>query len=174
VLTEVDIVGDLPSIGTAMTRKWRILLVDDDEDYRQVFARALKESGLNVDLFEATDGFAAINYLVGNEPYADRERFPFPDLAFVDLKMPGMDGLEVLKEIRTRLGLQNLPIIILTTSELPADVAASYSCRASAFHQKPPWYQDLVRLLRTVVPLWINVGSSPEIQRDVRISPFRH
>ena len=151
-----------------------MLLVDDDEDYRRLFASALKESGLKVGLFEATDGYAAINYLVGNEPYANRKKFPFPDLAFVDLKMPVMDGLEVLKEIRTRLGLQNLPIIVLTTSALEADVSASYSFRASAFHQKPRRYQDLVILLRTVVPLWLNAGSSPEIQADAGIRPSRH
>jgi CheY-like chemotaxis protein len=174
MLTVVDTGLNLPSIGTAMTRKWRVLLVDDDEDYRRLFASALKESGLNVDFFEATDGFAAINYLLGNEPYADRKKFPFPDLAFVDLKMPGMDGLEVLKEIRTKLGLQNLPIIVLTTSELEADVTASYCSRASAFHNKPPRYQELVRLLQTVVPLWINVGSSPDIRDDVRPRPPRH
>jgi two-component system, response regulator len=157
-----------------MTRKWRILLVDDDGDYRQLFASALKESGLEVDLFEATDGFAAINYLVGNEPYTDRKKFPFPDLAFVDLKMPGMDGLEVLKEVRAKLGLQNLPIIILTTSDLQSDVTAAYSSRASAFHQKPPRYQDLVRLLQTVVPLWLNVGSSSEIRGERRTSSSKH
>jgi two-component system response regulator len=158
----------------AMTRKWRLLLVDDDGDYRQLFAAALKESGLEVDLFEATDGFAAINYLLGNEPYTDRNKFPFPDLAFVDLKMPGMDGLEVLKEVRAKLGLQNLPIIILTTSGLQSDVAAAYSSRASAFHQKPPRYQDLVSLLQTVVPLWLNVGSSSEIPGDRRTSSSKH
>ncbi len=157
-----------------MARKWRVLLVDDDEDYRQLFACALKESGLKVELFEATDGFAAINYVLGNEPYADRKKFPFPDLAFVDLKMPGMDGLAVLKEIRTKLGLQNLPIIVLTTSDLQADVTAAYCSRASAFHQKPPRYQDLVSLLQTVVPLWLNIGSSPEIRGDGTTRPSRH
>jgi CheY-like chemotaxis protein len=157
-----------------VTRKWQVLLVDDDEDFRQLFARALKESGLNVDLFEATDGFAALNYLLGNEPYADRAKFPFPDLAFVDLKMPGMDGLEVLKEIRTRLGLQNLPIIVLTTSELQADVAASYSSRASAFHQKPSHYRDLVSLLHTVIPLWLNITPTEHFHGDVRPGVTRH
>jgi CheY-like chemotaxis protein len=157
-----------------MTRKWRVLFVDDDKDYRQLFASALKESGLKVDFFEVTDGFAAINYLLGNEPYTDRKKFPFPDLAFVDLKMPGMDGLEVLKEIRTRLGLQNLPIIVLTTSDLQADVTASYSSRASAFHQKPPRYQDLVILLQTVVPLWLNFGASPEVKDDAVTRSSRH
>src|SRR6266850_6154984 len=105
-----------------MTGKLRVLLVDDDNDERHVFATALKRTGLNVDLFEATDGFAAINYLLGNEPYSDRAKFPLPDVMFLDLNMPAMDGLAVLKEIRASLGFQDLPIVVLSNSELQTDV----------------------------------------------------
>jgi len=148
-------------------RKWQILFVDDDFDYRQLFASALQESGLDVDLFEARDGFAAINYLLGNERYADRAKFPFPDLVILDLKMPGMDGLAVLHEIRSRLGLQNLPVIVLAASDLKADVTVSYSSRASAFHKKPSHYRDLVSMLQTVIPLWLNTPSSEPFHKDV-------
>jgi two-component system response regulator len=157
-----------------MARKWQILFVDDDSDYRRLFASALQESRLDVDLFEARDGFAGMNYLLGNGPYADRARFPFPDLIILDLNMPGMDGLAVLKEIRGRLGLQNLPIIILTTSGLQSDVTVAYASRASAFHQKPSRYRDLVSLLQTVIPLWLNTPSSKQFPSDVRPGISRH
>jgi len=149
------------------------LLVDDDADYRRLFASALDESALDVDLFEARDGFAALNYLLGNEPYADRRKFPFPDLIILDMKMPGMDGLAVLNEIRSRLGLQNLPIIVLANSDLKADVTVSYSSRASAFHKKPSRYRDLVSLLQTVIPLWLSPPNE-QVHKDLRPGVARH
>jgi two-component system response regulator len=137
-----------------MTMKWRILLVDDDYNDRQLFALALKKSGLKADLFEATDGCAAINYLLGNKPYDDRSKHPYPDLIFLDLKMPDMDGFDVLKKIRLSIGLQNIPVIVLTNSDSDRDTAAAYYFEASAFHQKPFNLDDLVGLLQTVIPLW--------------------
>jgi CheY-like chemotaxis protein len=144
-----------------MPRKLQVLLVDDDADDRLLFARALRRSGLDVDSFEATDGVAGIKYLLGTELFADRAKFPFPDLVFVDLKMPGMDGFDVLKEIRSKLGLQSLPVVVLTNSNMKADVTASYDLRASAFHQKPHSPDELVSLLQKVVPLWLDIASSP-------------
>lgn len=132
-----------------------------------MFRSGLKKSGLNADLFDAKDGFSAINYLLGKAPYADREQFPFPDLAFVDLKMPRMDGLELLKRLHGKLGLQDLPIIVLTGSDLPTDVASAYSSRASAFHHKPPDFDGLVAMLKTIVPLWIHTNSNGEIRSNV-------
>jgi two-component system response regulator len=114
-----------------------------------------------VDSFEATDGVAGINYLLGSEHFADRAKFPFPDLVFVDLKMPGMDGFDVIKEIRSKLGLQTLPVVVLTNSNMKADVTASYDLRASAFHQKPHSPEDLVSLLQQVIPLWLNTAPLP-------------
>ena len=131
------------------------MIVDDDADDRLLFSRALEKSGLKVELFEATDGYAAINYLLGNEAYADRARFPFPDLVVLDLKMPGMDGFEVLKQIRASMGLQNLPVVVFTNSDSKKDAAAAYSSHASAFHQKPYECDELVRLLQRVIPVWL-------------------
>ena len=146
------------------------MIVDDDADDRLLFSRALEKSGLKVELFEATDGYAAINYLLGNEAYADRARFPFPDLVVLDLKMPGMDGFEVLKQIRASMGLQNLPVVVFTNSDSKNDVAAAYSGHASAFHQKPYDSDHLVRLLQRVIPLWLHPISGMS-DRTTQIRP---
>ena len=137
------------------------MLVDDDYDDRQLFAAALEKSGLNVDLFAVTDGPAAIDYLLGNQPFVDRAKFPFPDMVFLDLKMPQMDGFAVLKEIRKALGLQKLPVIVFTNSNFKGDVVKAYSRHASAFHEKPFKHDDLVSLLRTVIPLWLKADCAP-------------
>ncbi len=146
-----------------------MLLVDDDENDRVVFRTALKKSGLDVELFEASDGFAGINYLIGHGPRADRGEFPWPDIIFLDLKMPGMDGFDVLKEIRMKLGLQNLPVVILTNSGLKVNTTAAYSLGASAFHTKPTNHEELIGLLQSVIPLWYGNGSSPSPRNSKEI-----
>jgi two-component system response regulator len=143
-----------------MTRRTRVLLVDDDGDDRLLFARALYKSGLDVDYLESTNGSNAVDHLLGSGECTDRARFPFPDLVVLDLKMPGVDGFDVLKEIRRNMGLQNLPVIILTNSDSRKDTVAAYSLHANAVHHKPFEHDDLVRLLQTVIPLWINIGTT--------------
>lgn len=139
-----------------MSRKWWVLLIEHDEGYRQVFTAAAKDSGLDMELFPVADGSGATNYLLGKEPYSDRERFPFPDLVFVDLATPGVNGFEPLKQIRKKLGLQDLPVIALSKPDAKRDVAEAYSWLASAVHSKPSRREDVVAMLRTVVPLWVN------------------
>ena len=149
-----------------MSRRVRALLVDDDSDDRLLFRRALKKSGLGVDLFEATDGSAGINYLLGNERFGNRVKFPFPDLVILDLKMPGTDGFDVLKEIRKNMGLQNLPVLVFTNSDSKEDAVKAYTSHASAFHQKPFEADDLVTLLQKVIPLWLNGSAGGSEQKS--------
>src|SRR5262245_26942451 len=105
-----------------MTRKCNVLLVDDDENDRLLFGSALKDTGLNVELFEASDGFGAINYLLSAEP----AEFPLADVVFLDLKMPAMDGFEVLKEIRSRPELKQLTVFILSHSTERPDMLRAH------------------------------------------------
>jgi CheY-like chemotaxis protein len=136
----------------------KLLLIDDDPDDRTLFATALHETGLAVELTEATDGYAALNYLFGRGQYADRAKFPLPDLIFLDLKMPGIDGFGVLKEIRSNRELKHLPILVLTNSNLKSDAVASYALGANAIHQKPVHFRGLVHLLQAVISPWLNRG----------------
>src|SRR5262245_59771666 len=101
-----------------MTRKCTVLLVDDDENDRLLFGSALEDTGLDVELFEASDGYAAINYLLS----AEHAEFSSPDVIFLDLKMPAMDGFQVLKEIRSRPELKRLTIFILSHSTERSDM----------------------------------------------------
>ena len=150
-----------------------MLLVDDDGDDRLLFARALYKSGLDVDYSESTNGSAAVRHLLGKGEYADRTRFPFPDLVVLDLKMPGVDGFDVLKEIRRNIGLQKLPIIILTSSHSRKDTVAAYSLHANAVHHKPFEHDDLVRLVQTVIPLWTNTSPAPRQHKSPRTGGHR-
>jgi CheY-like chemotaxis protein len=75
-------------------------------------------------------------------------------MIFLDLKMPGTDGFDVLKEIRGKLGCQNVPIIVFTNSDFDTDKAAAYDLGASSFHTKPSHYKDLPGLLQSVIDSW--------------------
>jgi two-component system, response regulator len=133
-----------------MTRKCNVLLVDDDENDRLLFGSALKATGLDIELIETPDGYAAINYLLSAEP----AEFPFPDVVFLDLKMPGMDGFAVLKEIRSRPELKRLTVYILSHSNQKSDMVTAHALGANAAYYKPSHYKDLVGLLQTVLTPW--------------------
>lgn len=147
-----------------MTRKCNVLLVDDDENDRLLFGSALKDTGLDVELFEASDGYAAINYLLS----AEHAEFPSPDVVFLDLKMPAMDGFEVLKEIRSRPELKRLTIFILSHSSERSDMLRAHALGANAAYKKPTHYKDLVGLLQTVLNPWCDIppGDSPRKSRE--------
>jgi Response regulator containing CheY-like receiver, AAA-type ATPase, and DNA-binding domains len=133
-----------------MTRKCHVLLIDDDDNDRLLFSAAIKDTGLDVDLVETADGYAGINYLLS----AEHAEFPLPDVVFVDLKMPGMDGFGVLKEIRSQKQFKHLVVNILTNSNLQSDRLAVHALAATAFYQKPGKYEELVGLLQTVLTPW--------------------
>jgi two-component system response regulator len=136
-----------------MIGKCNVLLVDDDENDRLLFGSALKDTGLSVELFEMPDGCAAINYLLSAAP----AEFPLPDVVFLDLKMPAMDGFEVLKEIRSRPELKGLTVFILSHSNERSDMVRAHALGADAAYRKPTHYKDLVGLLLTVLTPWCSL-----------------
>jgi CheY-like chemotaxis protein len=128
-------------------RKCNVLLVDDDEDDRILFAAALKATGLDIDLLQLPDAYAAIGYLFS----AANARFPHPNVIFLDLKMLGMDGFAVLKEIRSRPQLKHLTVYVLSNSKLESELTAAHALGANAAFTKPTHYNDLVGLLQSVL-----------------------
>ena len=138
----------------ADTRSFNLLLIDDEEHDRFLFGTALRETGLKIELFEATDGYAGLRYIFGDGQYAERHKYPFPDIVFLDIKMPGIDGFDVLRKIRADPKTKWLPVMVLSNSELLSDVQAAYAFGANAFHRKPATYHRLVELLRSVLTPW--------------------
>ena len=127
-----------------------------------MFASAVKDSGLDLELIPVTDGSPVIDYLHGKEPYSDLTKFPYPDLVFVDLATSSRNGFVSLKQMRNKLKLQDVPVIVLTNPDAERDVAAAYTWLASAVHKRPSRHEDLVALLRTVVPLWLDWPKTTE------------
>ncbi len=114
----------------------QILLADDDEDDRLFFQHALADSGIGADLTTVSDGAKLLDYMLHNV------EVPTPDVIFLDINMPGMDGKSCLREIRRQERFSDIPIVILSTSSHPKDIADTYRDGANKYLSKTLFYQD--------------------------------
>ena len=145
-----------------MKKTEHILLAKDNEDYALLFRRALKSARIDASLDVVHDGQEAVNYLAGTADYADREKHPFPKLLLLDLKMPRMDGFEVLSAVRQRLGFTRLPVIVLTHSDNPADVRRAYELGATSYFRKPDSLEGLDEMIHVLHAYWLKFNHFPE------------
>ncbi len=122
-----------------------VFIADDDEDDRLLFARALNEIDKNINCEFATDGQSALLAL--------RESVILPDILFLDLNMPKINGLECLRRIKDDIYLVKLPIVIFTTSQNPGDIESTHSLGANVYFSKPANYNDLKERLERILNL---------------------
>lgn len=133
-------------------RPLRVLVVDDDEDHRFFIQRALAQvEGIEMDIDLVHDGQAALDYLAQEEPYTDRPR---PDFILLDLRMPRRSGLEVLEAVKADPELRRIPISVLSTSERPEDVRASYELGGNAYIRKSVTFNKLVSDITDAAQFW--------------------
>jgi CheY-like chemotaxis protein len=130
--------------------KCNILLVEDDSDDVFLMERAMSKAHLDLAMQVAVNGEEAINYLSGLGKYEDREAYPMPGCVFLDLKLPFINGFEVLEWIRTQSQLSGLPIIVLTSSPEERDRQKALQFGAKAYCIKPPTPQMLLEVLKAV------------------------
>jgi CheY-like chemotaxis protein len=128
-----------------------ILHVDDDRDEALLVRAAFERARVLVQLQNATDGQEAIDYLCGSGPYSDRRKFPIPDLILLDLNMPGMDGFDVLAWLRHQEQFQEIPVLIFSSSEDPADMRRARELGAAGHIVKTSQFDELVASVGTVV-----------------------
>lgn len=115
-----------------------LLLVEDNPDDVFIMRRALEKAAIDLPLFLANDGKEALDYLTGKGPFGDRSKFPMPSLIFLDLKLPYLNGFEVLESIRENPALQQLDVVILTSSGEERDQRRAAQLGVSAYLIKPP------------------------------------
>lgn len=138
-----------------------ILQVEDDPNDVFLLQHALTKAGVANPIQVASDGRQAIEYLEGTGPFADRERFPLPCLVLLDLKLPYVMGLDVLKWIRQRPG-SPLVVVMLTASGEDGDVATAYRLGANAFLTKPSEAAKLVDMVKAIKDFWLRHNTLPE------------
>jgi CheY-like chemotaxis protein len=131
-----------------------VLLAEDSDDDAQLVQLALTRGGVRQPLQHVTDGLEAVEYLCARMPYEDREKFPFPRVLITDLKMPRMNGFELLEWISNHPECSVIPIVVLSASAHEADVDRAYSLGASAYFRKPATLNELTRMLKTVFDFW--------------------
>jgi CheY-like chemotaxis protein len=149
-----------------MSHQAVILLVDDLEDDHQLVRRAFEKAGVCHPIHAVHSGEEATEYLSGLGPYANRLEYPLPDLILLDLKMPGMDGFEVLQWIRAQPGIRAIPVIVLTSSNLIKDVNRAYALGANSFLVKPIEFQNYTELSRLVNEYWLEWVEKPQTFRS--------
>ena len=147
-----------------------ILLAEDEEDYVLLIRRAFEQAHIPNPLHVVWNGQEAIAYLKGEGKYSNREEYPLPDLLLLDLKMPRVNGFEVLQWIRAQPGLAPLRVLVLTSSDQIRDVNEAYKLGANSFLVKPLDFQDFTQLSRLIQDFWLKASKVPETFRPPRTS----
>ena len=140
------------------TARIEVLMVEDSPTDAELAQLALQDAKVMVNMSVVEDGVEALSFLRKEGPYADA---PTPDIVFLDLNLPRLDGREVLREIRSDPALTALPIVILTTSEDEEDVLRAYENHVNAFITKPVDFGQLVRVVKGIDEFWFTVVRLP-------------
>jgi CheY-like chemotaxis protein len=138
-----------------------ILLVEDNPDDEALTVRALKKSNIHYDLVVARDGVEALEYLFGGGAYAGRDLRVMPQLILLDLKLPKLDGLEVLRHLRADVRTQLLPVVLLTTSKEQQDLIKGYTLGANSYVRKPVDFSQFTEAIRQLGLYWLVMNEAP-------------
>jgi CheY-like chemotaxis protein len=139
-----------------MSEVFRVLIVDDNGDDIVMLQRAFAKGTPQVPLQVARSGKQALEYLKGAGEFADRTAFPLPRLMILDLKMPGIDGFEIISWVRNESDCRELPIVILSSSNDPTDMGRAHKLGANAYHIKPNDPNALVGMVEGLRAYWVD------------------
>jgi CheY-like chemotaxis protein len=132
-----------------------ILLVEDDSAHAEIVRRNLDDFRVANNIIHVEDGQAALDYLFGEGRYADKTRYPRPDLVLLDLRLPKVDGLEVLRRLKKNKETQHIPTVVLTTSAAESDMISSYENGAGSYLVKPVDFEKFRTLMENFGFYWL-------------------
>jgi len=138
-----------------------ILLVEDNPDDEALTLRAFAKNKITNEIVVVRDGVEALEWLFGEGQHADRDVSHLPEVCLLDLKLPKVDGLEVLRRIREDERTKLMPVIILTTSEEESDRLAGYSLGANSYIRKPVDFSQFIEAVRQLGLYWLVLNESP-------------
>jgi CheY-like chemotaxis protein len=138
-----------------------VLLVEDNLDHAELVMRSLSEHRLPMKVTHLRDGQAALDYLFRDGEWANPDLSPRPQVLLLDLRLPRVDGLEVLRRVKESDSLAQLPVVILTTSAAERDIAKAYDRRANSYLIKPLDFTQFRRLMEDLGVYWLGWNASP-------------
>lgn len=139
----------------------RILLVEDNPDDEALTLRAFQKSNLSNEVIVARDGVEALEYLSGTGKYEGRDSTDVPHLILLDLKLPKLDGMEVLQRIRDNEHTRLLPVVVLTSSREQEDLVRSYSLGANSYVRKPVDFNQFMLAIQQLGLYWLVLNERP-------------
>jgi len=139
-----------------------VVLVEDRTDDVMLILRTFERAGISNPLQVVKSGEEALQYLQGSFRFADRSRYPLPQLILLDLKLTGMDGFEVLNWIRQESNIRTVPVLVLTASDRIQDVNRAYTLGANSFLVKPLEFENYEALGKLLRNYWLQIAKIPE------------
>ncbi len=138
-----------------------LLLVEDSADDAEMVLRSLKKVNLSEKLLWLKDGASALDYLLARNDYSDRPTTEQPRVIFLDLKLPKLDGLELLEEIKKNEEISHIPVVMMTSSREERDIFKSYDLGANSYLVKPVDFKNFSNMIIEAVNYWLTTNISP-------------
>jgi len=138
-----------------------ILLVEDNEAHAELVIRGMRDQQVANRIHHVLDGEKALDYLFSRGAYADPVQNPRPNLILLDLRLPRIDGLEVLRIIKSTPALLRIPVVILTSSDAESDIAKSYDYHANSYIVKPLDFKTFTQLMKELGFYWLGWNAKP-------------
>lgn len=138
-----------------------VMLVEDNADHAELVIRTMEDHRIANQIIHFSDGQTALDYLLRRDKYAKPETSPRPHVILLDLRLPRVDGLEVLSIIKQHTEIRSIPVIILTTSEAERDVARAYNNYVNSYLVKPVGFEEFSRMMNDLGFYWLGWNTHP-------------
>jgi CheY-like chemotaxis protein len=135
-----------------------VLLVEDNPQHAEIIFRLLQTLKITLYIHHASDGEAALDYLYRRGDYTDQLQYPMPHLVLLDLRLPKVDGIEVLKTIKSSKDLCSLPVVVLSSSDAEKDIASAYRQHVNSYLVKPIDYEKFAVMIETLGLYWLTLN----------------
>jgi two-component system response regulator len=143
--------------------KFDILLVDDSQEDVDLTLHALRSENLASSVFVARDGAEALDYLFCTGPHSERSFDYPPKLVLLDLKLPKVDGMEILRQVRADSRTKNIPVVLVTSSREERDLVSGYDLGANSYLQKPVDFEEFRKMVKCLGLYWLVINQPPPV-----------
>ncbi|MCP4876884.1 MAG: response regulator [Gammaproteobacteria bacterium] len=139
----------------------KLLLVEDNDAHAEMVKRSFEQHKISNQIFHVDDGQKALDYIFCEGQYSDRSKYPRPNCILLDLRLPKVDGLEVLRRVKADESTRKTPVVILTTSAADRDIAQSYEYHANSYVVKPMDFSKFESLMEDLGNYWLAWNQNP-------------